>query len=276
MFSLNCRGRLLVIDKPIVMGIINVTNDSFYEESRFNSTDAILSAAEKMLNEGATILDVGGQSTRPGSQRISSDEELKRIIQPIEQIHGRYPGAFISIDTFYSAVAKEAVAAGASIINDISAGSLDEEMIETVASLQVPYVLMHMKGDPQTMKDHAQYENVSLEVLDFFSRSCTKLKERGITDIIIDPGIGFAKTISHNFQLMKELEVFSILEKPLLLGISRKSFIYKTLDLPIEDALNGTTAMHMVGLMKGAAILRVHDVKEAMQVIELWTRVNSQ
>jgi dihydropteroate synthase len=269
MFTLNCNGRLLTVQQPIVMGIINITPDSFYAGSRQQGTDAVLRQAEKMLNEGATILDIGGQSTRPGSERISAEEELKRVIAPVSAIQEKFPEAFISVDTFYSVVAREAVQAGTAIINDISAGSLDEDMIATVASLKVPYVLMHMKGTPQTMQQLAHYENVTTEVLDFLSRKKADLHKAGITDVIADPGFGFGKTAAHNFELLRNLSVFSILKAPLLLGISRKSFIWKTLGVSPDEALNGTTALNAIGLIGGAAIIRVHDVKEAVQTIRL-------
>ncbi len=270
MFTLNCKGRLLVVDNPLVMGIINVTPDSFYSGSRHQETDAILKQAGQMLKEGATILDIGGQSTRPGSEKLSADEELKRVIAPIEAINKNFPEAFISIDTYYSKVALNAVEAGAVIINDISAGSIDPAMIETVAKLNVPYVLMHMQGIPQTMQQQPHYENITTEVLDFLSRKIYELRHSGITDIIIDPGFGFGKTIVHNFELLRNLPVFSMLNCPVLLGISRKSTIYKTLAVTADDSLNGTTVLNTIGLMNGASILRVHDVKEAMETVELF------
>lgn len=269
MFTLNCKGRLLVIDKPVVMGIINATPDSFYSDSRQQNANAILKKAEQMLKEGATILDIGGQSTRPGSEKLTAEEEMKRVIASIEAIQANFPEAFISIDTYYSLVAKEAVAAGASIVNDISAGSMDAEMISTVASLNVPYVLMHMEGTPQTMQQEPVYENVTREILDFFIQKTVEFKKSGIKDIIIDPGFGFGKTIQHNFELLRNLSVFKMLNSPILLGISRKSFIYKTLNVSVEDSLNGTTALHSAGLLNGATILRVHDVKEAVETIQL-------
>jgi dihydropteroate synthase len=269
MFTLNCKGRLLVVDKPIVMGIINATPDSFYAGSRQEKTDDILQQAAKMLEEGATILDFGGQSTRPDSQKLSADEELQRVIPAINAVAEKFPEAFISIDTYYAKVATEAVAAGASIVNDISAGSIDTAMISTVASLQVPYVLMHMKGTPQTMQQQAQYEEVTKEVLDFLIYKMAEIKKQGITDIIIDPGFGFGKTVAHNFELLKNLSVFKMLNAPILLGISRKSFIWKTLNTTTQEALNGTIAMNTVGLQAGATILRVHDVKQAMETIKL-------
>ena len=270
MFTLNCKGRLLVVDKPLVMGIINVTPDSFYSGSRYEGVDAVLRQAEKMLKDGATVLDIGGQSTRPGSEKLSADEELKRVITPVAAINKHFPEAFISIDTYYSQFAAGAVAAGASIVNDISAGSMDAAIIETVASLKVPYVLMHMQGTPQTMQKQPQYENVTREVLDFMIKKISELRKAGITDVIIDPGFGFGKTIAHNFELLNNLSVFRMLNSPLLLGVSRKSTIYKTLGITADESLNGTTVLNTIGLMNGASILRVHDVKEAVESVKLF------
>ncbi len=269
MFTLNCKGRPLTIDKPLVMGIINITPDSFYKGSRVEGTDAVLQQAEQMLKDGATILDIGGQSTRPGSERVSDVEELKRVIDPVSVIHKHFPQAYISIDTYHASVAKEAVAAGACIVNDISAGSIDEAMIETVAAMQVPYVLMHMKGTPQTMQQHTNYDDVTKEVLDFFISKKSELEKSGLSDIIIDPGFGFGKTNLQNFELLRNLPVFKMLNCPLLLGISRKSSIYKTLGISPEEALNGSTVLNTIGLLNGAMILRVHDVKEATEAIKL-------
>lgn len=274
MFTLNCKGRLLVIDKPVVMGIINVTPDSFFKGSRQESIDTALRKAEQMLNEGAAILDIGGQSTRPGSEKLSVEEELKRVIEPVHIISKKFPGIFISIDTYYAKVANEAIAAGASIINDISAGSMDEKMIETVASLKVPYVLMHMKGTPQTMQQDLQYEDVTKEVLDFLIQKKRELHNSGITDVIADPGFGFGKSLVHNFELLRNLSVFRMLDCPVMLGISRKSTIYKTLGISPDEALNGTTVLNSFGLMNGASILRVHDVKEAAEAIRLFSAYN--
>lgn len=271
MFTLNCKGRLLVIKEPLVMGIINATPDSFYEGSRFSGTDAILHQCEKMINDGVDIIDIGGQSTRPGSSQVSAEEELKRVTGPVNAIHTRFPDAFISVDTYYSQVAKEAVAAGASIVNDISAGSSDKELIATVASLNVPYILMHMQGTPQTMAHNPKYKNVTQEVLDFFIEKKTVLHKAGINDIIIDPGFGFGKTIQHNFQLLRNLSAFTMLDCPVLLGVSRKSTIYKTLGITVEESLNGTTVLNTIGLKNGASIIRVHDVKEAKQAVSLFT-----
>lgn len=269
MFTLNCNGRLLVADKPLVMGIINVTPDSFYAGSRQYTTDGILKQAEIMLQQGADILDIGGQSTRPGSVIVGEQEELKRVIDGIAALHNQFPGAFISIDTYYSKVAREAVGAGAGIVNDVSAGSIDNKMFSTVASLNVPYILTHMKGIPQTMQHSPQYDNVTREVLDFLIAKTDLLKNSGVNDIIIDPGFGFGKTIAHNFELLRNLSVFKIIPHPLLLGISRKSTIFKTLGITADEALNGTTVLNTIGLMNGADIIRVHDVKEAKEAIQL-------
>ena len=220
MFTLNCNGRLLVVDKPLVMGIINATPDSFFQGSRQQTVDAVLWQAERMIKDGADILDIGGQSTRPNSSVVGAEEELKRVIGSIEAIHQNFPEIFISVDTYYSLVAKEAVIAGASIINDISAGNMDKDMIATVAALNVPYVLMHMQGTPQTMQQSPQYKNVTREVLDFFVTKADELNKLGINSIVIDPGFGFGKTIDHNFELLRNLAVFKIINCPLLLGIS--------------------------------------------------------
>lgn len=276
MFTLNCKGRLLIIDEPVVMGIINVTPDSFYSGSRKRLSDDILLQAEKMVNEGAAIIDIGGQSTRPGSKEIGVEEELQRVIPAIEAISLRFPGGFISIDTYYAKVAVEAVNAGASIVNDISSGTLDEQMIPAVASLQVPYIAMHMKGTPGTMQQYANYGDVTVEVLDFFIAKIEECRLAGIKDVIVDAGFGFAKTIAHNFALLKNLSVFKILEKPLLVGLSRKATVYKTLGTTPEQALNGTTVLNTIGLLNGANILRVHDVKEAVEAIALIKNVNGQ
>ena len=274
MFTLNCKGRLLVIDKPVVMGIINTTPDSFYSQSRTSQLDQVLSRAEQMMQEGALILDVGGQSTRPGSEQVGAEEELKRVVPAVQAIARQLPQAFISVDTFYAKVAKEAIEAGAHIVNDVSAGTIDEELLPMVAALQVPYVLMHMKGHPQTMQLKPTYENVVTEVFDALNFKMAALIKSGIHDIIIDPGFGFGKTIQHNFRLLKELSYFQQLQKPLLVGLSRKGTIYKTLHITPEEALNGTTVVNTIALLNGANILRVHDVKEAVQAIRLLNEYN--
>ena len=270
MYTLNCKGKLLVIDKPLIMGIINATPDSFYEGHLNKGIDGIMKIADKMIDDGAEILDIGGQSTRPGSERISVDEELKRVMPVVENIIKHHKDFIISVDTYHSKVAKEAVAAGVSIVNDISSGMLDELMIETVAALNVPYICMHMQGTPETMQKNPHYENVIKDVLDFFIYKTDECKKAGIKDVIIDPGFGFGKTIQHNLQLLKNLAVFSMLEKPILAGLSRKSFLYKTAGTQADGALTSTIAANTIALMNSAAILRVHDVKEAKEIINLY------
>lgn len=270
MFTLNCNGTLLKIDKPIVMGIINTTPDSFYQDSRFAGIDAVLQQAEKLINEGAAILDVGGQSTNPSSTPIDALEEERRVIPAINALSKRFPNTIISIDSYYATVAQKAVDAGAGIVNDIGGGFLDKEMIPTVAKLNVPYICMHMRGTPATMQQLASYQNITRELLDYFIAKIDECKQAGIKDIILDPGFGFAKTIAHNFELLKTLNVFGILGKPLLFGISRKATIYKTLNITASEALNGTTALNMIALTNGAHLLRVHDVKEALEAITLF------
>jgi dihydropteroate synthase len=270
MFTLNCKGRLLIADKPLVMGIINITPDSFYEASRLGETSTILQKAEQMLQQGASILDIGGQSTRPGSHLLSEEEELKRIIGPIAALHLQLPEAVISIDTFYAKVAAEAVAAGASIVNDISGGDMDAAMLATVAGLKTPYICMHMKGSPQTMQQYAVYDNVVKDVMDYFIEKLDACKKAGIHDVIIDPGFGFAKTITQNFVLLKDLSLLKTLDRPVLAGLSRKGTVYKTLGITAGQALNGTTVLNTLALQNGAAILRVHDVKEAIEAIKLF------
>lgn len=269
MFTLNCKGRILTLDSPLVMGILNMTPDSFYQGSRNAGKDELLRNASKMIEDGADILDIGGQSTRPGAKAITVDEELHRVVSAISVLKAEFPDAVISVDTYRSKVAKEAVDAGASILNDISAGSLDDKMIETVAALKVPYVLMHMRGTPETMQQLTQYDNLVREVIDYFIAKLEMLKKAGIGDIIIDPGIGFAKTAEQNFQLLKNLQQLSILGHPILAGISRKATIYKTLGITADEALNGTTVLNTVALLNGASILRVHDVKETREAVTL-------
>lgn len=269
MFTLNCKGRLLIIDEPIIMGIINTTPDSFYAGSRVNEIEAVLRKAEQMMNDGASIIDIGGQSTRPGSTPVSAEEEGERVIPFVQAIHKRFPEMFISIDSFYAPVVKEAVAAGASIVNDVSAGAIDEDLISTVASLNVPYVLMHMRRGPQAMQKDAVQKNIVLDVFDFLNFKLKELHEAGIHDIIIDAGFGFGKTIEQNFELLEGLRFFRQLSSPVLAGLSRKTTIYKTLGITPDEALNGTTVLNTICLLNGADILRVHDVKEAKQTIQL-------
>jgi dihydropteroate synthase len=251
------------------MGVINATPDSFYEDSRSETVSDILQKTESLLKDGADILDIGGQSTRPGSHPVNEQEELKRVIKAVAAVHDHFPEAIMSIDTWHAKVAREAVAAGAGMVNDISAGSVDKEMLTTVASLGVPYILMHMRGTPQTMQQSPKYSNVTAEVLDFFIQKTELLKKTGIKDIIIDPGFGFGKTIAHNFELLRNLSVFTITGLPILIGLSRKSTISKTLDITTQESLNGTTVLNTIGLLNGAAIIRVHDVKEAKQAVKL-------
>ncbi|MFN7117035.1 MAG: dihydropteroate synthase [Saprospiraceae bacterium] len=271
--TLNCKGRLLSLETPIVMGILNITPDSFYVNSRFQNEKEILEQAEKMLEEGAAILDIGGMSSRPGSTIISVAEELQRVLPTIEAILKHFPDTILSIDTVHAEVARQSVAAGVAIVNDIAAGRLDDKMYATVAELGVPYVLMHMQGTPQNMQEDPNYENVVREVLDFFIAEVGKLRALGVKDIIVDVGFGFGKTLQHNYQLLKHLHVFQILELPILTGISRKSMVYKPFGGSAKTALNGTTALHMVALQQGSKILRVHDVKEAVEVIKLWQQL---
>lgn len=271
MFTLNCKGKLLTIEQPLVMGIINATPDSFYKGDLPAGLEEIVVQVGKMTSEGASIIDIGGQSTRPGSERISASEEIQRVIPVIDSILTTYPQTIISIDTYHSEVALAAIKAGASIVNDISAGSLDPEMIHCVSSLKVPYICMHMKGSPEYMQNNPTYDDLIKEVLDFFIDKIEQCKKAGIKDIIIDPGFGFGKTIQQNFILLKQLSVFKMLDKPILAGLSRKSMVYKTLDVDVTAALNGSTVLHTIALQQGASILRVHDVKEAMQAVTLFT-----
>jgi dihydropteroate synthase len=270
MYTLNCRGKMLVTDAPLVMGIINATPDSFFEGHINRGIDGIVSLAEKMVQDGAGILDIGGQSTKPGSQPLSADEELERVIPVIVAIHSRLPAAVLSVDTFSSTVARKAVEAGASIINDVSGGNLDEAMLDTAAELQVPYICMHMLGNPQNMQLNPVYENVTREVLDYFITKVADCRKAGIKDVIIDPGFGFGKTATHNFELLQQLKVLKMVGCPILAGLSRKSMIYKTLEVTAGEALNGTTALNMLALNNGASIVRVHDVKEAVETVKLF------
>ncbi|MEP7163693.1 MAG: dihydropteroate synthase [Ferruginibacter sp.] len=269
MFTINCKGKILSIEKPLVMGIINVTPDSFYKGHLKEGTASILDLAGKMIGDGADILDIGGQSTRPGSERITAQEELERVMPVIKLIRQHYKEIVLSVDTYHSLVAENAVKEGVGIVNDISAGEMDKRMMETVASLKVPYICMHMKGTPDTMQQNISYKDVVKEVLDFFIGKLDACKRAGINDIIIDPGFGFGKAANHNFELLRDLSAFKMLDKPILAGLSRKSTIYKTLNISAEDALNGTTVLNTLALNNGADILRVHDVKEAKEAVTL-------
>jgi len=267
--TFNCRGRLLDLSAPIVMGIINVTPDSFYDGGKLNNEKDVLLYTEKMLQEGAGILDVGGMSSRPGANMVSEEEELTRVIPAIKTISKHFPEAIISIDTWRSKVVREAVDHGASMANDISAGELDENLWKTAAELKLPYVLMHMQGRPADMQSNPQYEDVVKEVFEFFKKKILMLNAIGIHDIILDPGFGFGKTVEHNFQLLQHLNTFRLFGLPILTGISRKSMICKVLQVNPDGALNGTSVLNAVALLNGAAILRVHDVKEAKEATRL-------
>lgn len=273
--TLNCRGRLLAMEKPVIMGILNVTPDSFFDGGRYLSGSTALSRVEQMLSEGAAIIDAGGMSSRPGASIIEEEEEKRRVLPVIEAIVQNFPEVILSVDTVRASVARAAVEAGARLINDISAGRLDKAMYETVAALGVPYILMHMQGRPETMQKNPVYEDVVQDILDFFIREVGVLRRLGVKDIILDPGFGFGKTIAHNYQLLKNLHVFNMMDLPVMAGISRKGMIYKLLGSTPEDALNGTTALHMIALQQGASILRVHDVKQAAEVIKCWQQLES-
>ena len=269
MLTINCKGKILSLDAPVVMGIVNLTPDSFYKGYLDDSFDSIKSLIHQMVNDGAAIIDVGGQSTRPGSNRISAKEEIERVMPVVTYIKDHYPSIFISIDTYQSEVANEIIASGAHMVNDISAGNMDARMLATVGRLSVPYICMHMQGTPETMQIQPHYTDLLKEVVEFFNERLAACENAGIIDVILDPGFGFGKTVEHNFWLLKNLSVLQIFEKPILAGLSRKSSIYKTLRLTAGEALNGTTVMHTLALHNGAKILRVHDVKEAMQAIVL-------
>jgi len=273
--TLNCHGKLIDLSVPKIMGIINVTPDSFYDGGKTFSEKEILKQAEKMLTEGATFLDIGGYSTRPGADEIYENEEIRRVVEAIESILKNFPEAIISIDTFRSEVAMRAVEAGAAIINDVSGGTLDTEMFRTVGKLKVPYILMHMRGTPKTMTKLNDYKNVTVDVLKDLSEKIALARAQGINDIIADPGFGFSKKREQSFKLLNNLELFQNLDVPILVGVSRKSMIYKTLETSAENALNGTTSLNTIALLKGASILRVHDVKEAVECVKLFENLKS-
>jgi len=268
--TLNAGGKLIDLSTPKVMGIINITPDSFYAGSRKQDMGAVLQQAQKMLTDGATFLDIGAYSSRPGATDISVQEEMDRLLPAVEAIITNFPDTILSIDTFRSTVAETAIKAGAHIINDISGGELDTGMFATVARLQVPYILMHMKGTPQNMNSLAVYENVFDEVFDYFTNKYYQLKQLGVKDVILDLGFGFAKKPEHSYALIKRLQDFNVLQLPLLVGISRKNMICKTLGITADEALNATTALNAITLTKGANILRVHDVKEAVEAVRIW------
>lgn len=274
--TINCNGRLIDLNEPKIMGILNTTPNSFYDGGRHQSLDLILEKVEKHLAEGADIIDAGGYSTKPGAEIVSEQEEIDRTAPIIEAIVKKYPELIISIDTFRGNVAKEAVKAGAAIINDVSGWELDSNMFNTIVELKVPYILMHMKGTPQTMQNNPEYKDVTLEVNEYFSTKIAQLKAHKVNDIILDPGFGFAKTLEQNYELFNKMEALGFENFPLLVGISRKSMIYKLLETTPQEALNGTSVLNMVALQKGAKILRVHDVKEANETLKIYKALISQ
>ena len=268
--TLNLCGSLLVLENPVVMAVININADSFYEKSRFTERGGILKQAETHLREGATFLDIGGMSSRPGAPISNAKDEVEKIVPVIKSLKKEFPDAFISIDTVHSDVASAAYQEGAVLVNDISAGAIDPDMFPFLAKTNIPYVLMHLKGVPRNMQENTNYKDVSLDVLDFLILKYQALKELGVKDIIIDPGFGFGKDVVQNYELLQNLSIFKILECPLMVGLSRKSMIYKVIDGTPEDALHGTTALHFFALQQGALILRAHDVKPAIDTIRVW------
>ena len=275
-YQLNCRGKLLDVSNPVVMGILNVTPDSFYDGGKFNNESNIIKQVEKMLTEGAAIIDIGAVSTRPGAQDVSEEEEMQRLIPVVKFIHQQFPSAVLSIDTYRSRIAEMAIENGAAIINDISAGEFDKNMFATIARLQVPYVMMHIQGTPQTMQLNPVYENVTLDIIRFFVKRLEQLRNIGVKDIIIDPGFGFGKTVEHNYELLASLESFKFFECPIIVGVSRKAMINKVIHTKAENALNGTTVVNTIALLNGANILRVHDVKEAMEAIAIVNKLKAK
>ena len=267
--TIDCNSKLLDLSTPAIMGILNLTDDSFYDGGQHNSIKKALLQTEKMLDDGAKIIDIGAYSSRPKAKHISLDEEWLRLKKTLQIINKEFPQVILSVDTFRSEIARRSVDNGADIINDISAGTLDLEMFDIVADLNVPYIMMHMQGTPQTMQDNPHYDCIEKEVSNYFLSKVKKLHQKGISKIIIDPGFGFGKTVEHNYQLLNKLEELNTLELPLLVGVSRKSMIYKVLETDANNSLNGTTAIHVLCLIKGASILRVHDVKEAVECIKL-------
>ncbi len=267
--TINCKGSLVDLKSPKVMGILNITPDSFFDGGKYKNESDFLLQTEKMLSEGATFIDVGAYSSRPGAKHISEEEELQRIVPVIDLLVKNFPEIIISVDTFRSKVAKETIENGAAIVNDISGGKMDENMFKTVVNLQVPYILMHMSGTPQNMQKNPVYEDVTKEIISFFAAQIHKLHQLKLNDIIIDVGFGFGKTTAHNFEILKNLSLFKNLDAPILAGISRKSMLYKTLDISAQEALNATTSANTIALLNGANILRVHDVKEAIEAVKI-------
>jgi len=271
--TINCKGQIIDLTTPKIMGILNITPNSFYDGGKYSLEKNAISKVDKMLKEGATFIDIGAYSSKPNAEFVSEEEELKRIIPVVKTLIKEFPETLLSIDTFRSSVAQECINNGAALINDISAGNLDEKMIEVIASNNVPYIMMHLRGTPQTMQNQTNYENLIKEMILYFSDKISKARNLGIHDLIIDPGFGFAKTTDQNFEILSNLELFKILELPILTGISRKSMIYKTLDTNPEEALNGTTVLNTIAITKGANIIRVHDVKEAIECVKLYEKL---
>ncbi|MBO0321894.1 dihydropteroate synthase [Muricauda sp. CAU 1633] len=267
--TINCKGKLIDLSVPKVMGILNLTPDSFYDGGKYKDEAAIMKQVEKMLEDGASFIDMGAYSSRPGAEHVDEDEELKRMLPIVELILSHFPDTLISVDTFRSKVAAESLERGAAIINDISAGNLDPEMFSTIAKFQVPYIMMHLKGTPQSMQKEAVYDDLIKDLRFYFSQKMQEATSKKINDIIIDPGFGFAKTTEQNYTLLNHLDLFKTYEAPLLIGLSRKSMIYKVLNSSPKEALNGTTALHTIALLKGVNILRAHDVKEAVECVKL-------
>lgn len=266
---INCKGALIDLSRPKVMGILNCTPDSFFDGGKYKNEAELLNQAERMLAEGADFIDIGAYSSKPNADFVSEEEELGRLVPAVELVLKHFPQALISVDTFRANVAKAAVESGAAIINDISAGLLDEKMLETVGKLKVPYIMMHMRGTPQTMVKLTQYDDIVKDMLFYFSQRIAAAHSQGINDIIIDPGFGFAKTLQQNYEVLNKLELFKMIELPILAGMSRKSMLYKLLDITPQEALNGTTVLNTIALTKGANILRVHDVKEAVECVKI-------
>ena len=274
--TINCAGKLVDLSTPKIMGILNVTPDSFYDGGVHNSDKKILKHVEKMLNDGAVFIDIGAYSSRPNGINIDENEELNRIVPALELINNKFPETIISIDTFRSKVAETCLNSGASIINDISAGEMDKKMMKIVGKYKVPYVMMHMKGNPQNMMNKINYDKMLKEIIQYFSKKINQAISHKINDIIIDPGFGFAKDVNQNFDLLNNMDILKILEKPMMVGISRKSMIYKSLQTNAKESLNGTTVLNTISLIKGASILRVHDVKEANECVKLINALNNK
>jgi dihydropteroate synthase len=274
--QINCKGELIDLSIPKVMGILNVTPNSFFDGGKYKNEKEIISQVEKMLSEGATFIDIGAYSSKPSAEFVTEQEEIERIVPAIELILKHFPEALLSIDTFRAEVAKASIESGSAIINDIAAGELDDKMFDVIADYNVPYIMMHMRGNPQTMQSMTQYEDIVKEMLFYFSQKVNKARSLGINDLILDPGFGFAKTTDQNYEVLEKMELFNLLELPVLAGVSRKSMIYKTLNNTAQEALNGTTVLNTIALTKGAKILRVHDVKEAVECVTLFGKMISK